>query len=89
MNEREKVIREEAEYELDLIKANPWRTEPTLKFKLEDVCHLLSIIGQLRAERDEIREAWDRVANYRGEETHLMYMCIDDLRKLAKLIGKE
>ena len=55
----------------------------------ENIHSLRSLIDNLRVERDEIREAWERVADYKGKETHLMYMCTGDLRKLDRLIGKE
>jgi len=51
--------------------------------------HLLSLIDQLRAERDEIREAWEPI-EIRLNEIGVDIMDIEFyLRKLAKLIGKE
>lgn len=58
MDNREKEIREEVEAELALIKTDPWRSQPTIKFKLEDVCALLSLIDNLRAERDELKRKY-------------------------------
>ena len=75
MDNREKAIREEVEAELALIKADPWRSQPTIKFKLEDVCMLLSIIDNLWA---ELRAAQDCKLNLEaiGGCDHEVGLCV-------------
>ena len=63
---------------------------------ISQVEEAISLIDQLRAERDEIREAWeplrDKVENAKpilGGWGYELFFGVDHLRKLAKLIGKE
>ena len=74
-----------------------YRTIPCYEYEV--VQHLLSLIDNLRAERGELREAWEPMKEVLKELTAMRFknfqrliydkITVGDLRKLAEKIGKE